>query len=243
MTESNAPVRREFIVKTSQARAFTLFTEGIDRWWPREHHIGTSPLKREVLEPKQGGRWYGLSEDGSECDVGRVLAWEPPGRLLLSWQITADWAFDPSFVTEVEVNFKAVGPKTTAVTFEHRLLERYAERAAEMRQTFDDPKGWQASFEVYARLGSTKAVVIYESSPNVMTLAPTHYPAHKARVDAFAARGELIAVGLFGDPREGSMAILSDRPAAEAFVAEDPFVLNGVVAKYTIKDWNETLLG
>jgi len=88
-----------------------------------------------------------------------------------------------------------------------------------------------------------KAVVFYESAPDVMTKAPLHYPAHKARLDAFQARGDLLGVGLFGDPREGSMAVFRSRGAAEAFVAQDPFVLERVVAKVTIKDWDDTLIG
>jgi uncharacterized protein YciI len=86
-----------------------------------------------------------------------------------------------------------------------------------------------------------KAVLLYHSGPEVMKLAPIHYPAHKARVDAFHARGDMLAVGTWADPREGSMAIFGSRAAAEEFVKEDPFVLNGVVASYEIKDWNETL--
>ena len=84
--------------------------------------------------------------------------------------------------------------------------------------------------------------MFYESSAEVMQLAPLHFAAHKVRLDAFQQRGELLAVGTYADPREGSMAVFSDRLAAQAFVAEDPFVLHGVVAKHTIKDWNETLL-
>lgn len=242
MTFAVPPVTKEFTVKVSQARAFALFTEGIDRWWPREHHIGKSPMKETLIEPKAGGRWYAVCEDGSECDVGRVLAWEPPGRLLLSWQITGDWAFDPNFVTEIEVRFNATGPKTTAVYFEHRNLERYADKASGIRSQLDDQKGWHKTFDDFVRVAEKKAVVFYEASPRVMELVPIHYPAHKARLDAFAARGELLAVGTFGAPGEGSMAVFSDRLAAQAFVKDDPFVLNGVVAKYTIKDWAESLL-
>jgi len=88
-----------------------------------------------------------------------------------------------------------------------------------------------------------KAVVFYEAGPDVMTKAPIHFPAHKTHMDAFAARGELLAIGPFGDPRDGSMAVFTTREAAEAFVRDDPFVLNGVVARHTIKDWREALLG
>jgi uncharacterized protein YciI len=89
---------------------------------------------------------------------------------------------------------------------------------------------------------ANRAVVLYAASPDVLELAPVHFPAHKARLDAFAAAGTLVAVGTFGDPvGQGSMAIFTTREAAEAFVAEDPFVLNGVVASYEIRDWQDAL--
>ena len=87
-----------------------------------------------------------------------------------------------------------------------------------------------------------KAVVLYETALEAMPKIPQLFPAHKARVDEFAARGELLAVGTWADPREGSMAVFRTRDAAERFVKDDPFVLNGVVARYQIKDWNESLL-
>lgn len=236
------PIKRELSVKTSAARAFAIFTDGIDSWWPRQHHIGTSPMKRTLIEPRVGGRWYSISEDGSECDVGRVLTWDPPNRLVLSWNITADWKFDLSFVTEIEVRFTQTAPKETAVSFEHRLLERYGAPAPEMRERMNQPEGWHVAIDNFARVSGNKAVVFYEASPNVMQLAPVHFPAHKARLDAFAARGELIAVGPYLDPRDGSLAVFSDLTAAEAFVAQDPFVLEGVVSKYTLKEWREVLL-
>jgi uncharacterized protein YciI len=83
-------------------------------------------------------------------------------------------------------------------------------------------------------------VVLYASAPDVLSRAPAHFPAHKARLDEFHARGELLLVGTFGDPQEqGSMAIFTTREAAEAFVADDPFVLNGVVRAWEIREWNE----
>ncbi len=135
------PVRKELVVATTAERAFQVFTEGIDRWWPRQHHIGRSPLKREVLEPGVGGRWYGLSEDGTECDVGKVLVWDPPRRLVLAWQITSDWKFDPAFVTEVEVTFTAEGPRTTRLVLEHRDLHRYGLAEPAYRKSIDSPEG------------------------------------------------------------------------------------------------------
>jgi uncharacterized protein YciI len=83
-------------------------------------------------------------------------------------------------------------------------------------------------------------VLFYASAPDVRAKAPAHFPAHKARLDAFHARGDLLLVGTFGDPQEqGSMAVFASRDAAEAFVADDPFVREGVVASWELREWNE----
>ncbi len=87
-----------------------------------------------------------------------------------------------------------------------------------------------------------KYVVLYASADDVAHRAPPHFPAHKARLDTFHACGDLLMVGTFADPQaQGSMAIFRTREAAEEFVAGDPFVLNGVVASYEIRDWHEIL--
>jgi uncharacterized protein YndB with AHSA1/START domain len=144
------PVRREVVVETSQARAFEVFTAGIDRWWPREHHIGKSPLAKSVLEPGVGGRWYTICQDGSECDVGKVLIWDPPRRLVLAWQINAQWQHDPNFLTEVEVQFTAEGPKRTRVELEHRNLERFGQQAEAIRKSIGAATGWGRILESFA---------------------------------------------------------------------------------------------
>ena len=88
-----------------------------------------------------------------------------------------------------------------------------------------------------------KAVVFYESADNVAAKAPPHFPAHRARWKGFADRGELLMIGTFANAqKDGSMAIFTTRAAAEEFVRGDPFVLNGVVRKWTIRDWNEALV-
>jgi uncharacterized protein YndB with AHSA1/START domain len=148
------PVRREVLVETSQIRAFEVFTAGLDRWWPREHHIGKSPMARTVLEPGVGGRWYSVCQDGTECDVGKVLVWDPPQRLVLAWQITAQWQYDPGFVTEVEVVFTAEGPRRTRVQLEHRNLERYGDAAAAFRKSIDAAGGWGRLLESFASTAS-----------------------------------------------------------------------------------------
>lgn len=89
-----------------------------------------------------------------------------------------------------------------------------------------------------------KHVLLYESADDVLARAPTHFAAHEARLDEFHARGTLLMVGTFGDPQaEGSMAIFSTREAAEEFVAGDPFVRNGVVRRWELRDWDEILTG
>jgi uncharacterized protein YndB with AHSA1/START domain len=118
-------------------------------WWPREHHIGKAEMKTAVVEQKVGGRVYEVGVDGSECDWGKVLAWEPPHRFSWTWQLTAAWKYDPEFVTTIEVKFVAEGARRTLVQFEHRDLERYGEAAAAMREQLD--KGWEYMLDVYGK--------------------------------------------------------------------------------------------
>ena len=149
-------VKKQIVVNVGLERAFKVFTAGLDRWWPREHHIGKSPLKRAVLEERVGGRWYSVCDDGSECDVGKVLSWEPPNRLLLAWQITADWQFDAAFVTEVEVTFTALSANQTRVELEHRDLERFGARAPDLRKAIDAPGGWGKIIENFAKVADAE---------------------------------------------------------------------------------------
>ena len=101
-----APVRKSVRVKAAPARAFEIFTAGMKRWWLPAYSINkSSPIADIVVEPRRGGRWFERGQDGSECQWGKVLAWEPPGRLLLTWQITPQWQFDANLVTELEVRF------------------------------------------------------------------------------------------------------------------------------------------
>jgi uncharacterized protein YndB with AHSA1/START domain len=145
-----APVRRAVTVNVPQARAFQVFTEGLGSWWPRSHSIGQSPQKTAVIEPREGGCWYEIGEDGSRCEWGRVLAWEPPARLLLAWQIGGDWRFDPDLVTEVELRFVAEDAERTRVELEHRHLERMGEAAERVREQISSPNGWGKILDLYA---------------------------------------------------------------------------------------------
>jgi hypothetical protein len=150
-----APVRRRLVVKTSQSRAFTVFTADMSRWWPATHSILKSPLKEYIVEPRTGGRWYAVGEDGSTCDTGYVISWQPPQSLVLAWQINAQWQYDPDLVTEVEVKFIAESADTTRVELEHRYLERMGEKAAEARIAVDSPRGWSAITEAFRQCVET----------------------------------------------------------------------------------------
>jgi len=145
-----APVRRSVEVKASVERAFEVFTSGIGSWWPSTHTIGKGKLKTAVIEPCKGGRWYGEDEDGATTEWGKVLVFEPPGRLVLAWQISAEWRYDPDLVTEVELTFTPVAAGLTRVELEHRHLERLGPKHAEMRASIDSPGGWGGMMSLYA---------------------------------------------------------------------------------------------
>jgi uncharacterized protein YndB with AHSA1/START domain len=148
-TITPAPVRKSFSVNATPERAFDVFTAKFDNWWPRTHSTGDSPLKQVVLEPRVKGRWYGRLEDGTEADWGDVLAWDPPGRLVLAWRLGADFRYDPNLLTEIEVIFTQDGARTR-VDFEHRGLERMGEKAAETRIALDSDGGWTGILKLYA---------------------------------------------------------------------------------------------
>lgn len=148
-----APVRKSIHVKVTPAKAFDVFTAGMGRWWLKSHSINASPTRDIVMEPRAGGRWYEIGEDGSECPWGQVLAWEPPSRLLLAWQVGGAWTFDPNLITEVEVRFLPER-SGTRVELEHRNLERFGDQAEAVRATFESPGGWSGLLESFAEIAS-----------------------------------------------------------------------------------------
>jgi uncharacterized protein YndB with AHSA1/START domain len=167
-TRSTLAVRKTIVVNVPQAHAFLVFTEKHGSWWPlASHHIGAQAAQTAILEPRAGGRWYERGVDGSECDWGRVLVWDPPQRLVLSWEIGADWKHDSSLSTEVEVRFIAEGPRTTRVELEHRDLERFGEKAQAMRSAFDSEGGWTGILQLFGAAAGAE-----EISPEAP--CPTH---------------------------------------------------------------------
>jgi hypothetical protein len=150
MIETIEAVRRHVVVGADQRRAFEVFTAEMTTWWPPEHHIGSAPIEEIVIEPREGGRWYTRHEDGTETSTGYVSCWEPYGRLVLVWQVGADWKFDPKLLTTVELRFLAEAPDRTRVELEHRDLEAFGPEAERMRQLFEQPGAWQATLAAYA---------------------------------------------------------------------------------------------
>jgi uncharacterized protein YndB with AHSA1/START domain len=144
-------VRKSIVVNAPQDHVFRTFTERIDTWWPRAHHIGGKEPFTAILEPRAGGRWFERADDGSECNWGRVLAWEPPKRVLLAWEINADWKYQAGLGTEVEVSFHREGPEVTRVVLEHRKLERFGDKAEMMRAMFDGEGAWGDTLAAMAR--------------------------------------------------------------------------------------------
>jgi uncharacterized protein YndB with AHSA1/START domain len=149
---SEAPVRKTITVKASVERAFRVFTEGIDTWWPRTHHIGKSPMTKGIIQGRAGGRCYNEQADGTECDWGQVLVWEPPHRLVIAWQITPAWGYEPDLAkaSEVEVRFSPEPDGSTRVDLEHRHFERHGEGWDAMRTAVDSPMGWGPMLELFA---------------------------------------------------------------------------------------------
>jgi uncharacterized protein YndB with AHSA1/START domain len=149
-----AGVRQEIRVQASAEHAFKVFTGGFATWWPLDsHHIAEQPAETAVLEPRVGGRWFERAADGSQCDWGSVLVWEPPHRLVLAWHIDERWAYDPDpeRAGEIEVRFVAEDETTTLVSLEHRGMERRGAAAeAAIREAISGPGGWPTLLERFA---------------------------------------------------------------------------------------------
>jgi uncharacterized protein YndB with AHSA1/START domain len=158
-TIAPAPVRQEVRVKLAPAAAFDLFANRFDLWWPRDKSAnpGTT-LVEAVLEPQVGGRWYEKGANGTICEWGRVLVWEPARRLVLNWQLGADYRHDPELHTEVEILFQPDG-EGTVVSLEHRNIERFGENWEQMRAGISGGNGWPAILGAFADTANHRRAV------------------------------------------------------------------------------------
>jgi uncharacterized protein YndB with AHSA1/START domain len=144
------PLRLQFTVACPAERAFALWAEETTRWWPHGHSVSGAPGLTVTFEPRAGGRIFERTPDGAEHDWGEVLAWEPPHRVVLVWRLSAEFAFDQTIHTEIEVRFEPQDGASTRVTLEHRGLDAYGDKAAEMRETFGSEGGWNGLLRRFA---------------------------------------------------------------------------------------------
>jgi uncharacterized protein YndB with AHSA1/START domain len=145
--------RAEITVNVPVERAYQVFTDGIDTWWPREHHIGTGKLDKEIVEPRVGGRCFGREVDGTECPWGTVLVWDPPRHFAVAWQINLSWQYEPDLdrSSRVDVTFAADGPDRTTVTVVHSAFERQGAGWESMRESVrSDEGGWPTLMQLFA---------------------------------------------------------------------------------------------
>jgi uncharacterized protein YndB with AHSA1/START domain len=153
-----AVVRKSVRVEAPIERAFSVFVEQMETWWPATHHIGSMPFEAIFVEPRVGGRWYERNVEGAQCDWGTVLKWDPPHRVAFSWHVgpghdSPDWKFDGDMTraSEVEIRFTAEGPGATLVELEHGKLERHGEGFEQLRELFDGPGAWAGILELFAK--------------------------------------------------------------------------------------------
>ena len=142
------------VVEAPVETAFKVFTEDFGRFKPPEHNLLGVDIAETVFEPRVGGHLYDRGVDGSECRWARVLAYEPPRRLLLSWDISPHWQLevDPARASEWEVRFSPEGAERTRVVIEHRHLDRHGEGWEGTRDGVGGQGGWPLYLERYAEL-------------------------------------------------------------------------------------------
>jgi uncharacterized protein YndB with AHSA1/START domain len=156
---STAAVIKTVTVNAPIEHVFNVFTHRFDTWWPRAHHIGKAELQAAIIETHEGGRWYERCVDGSECDWGRVLAYTPPTRIVLSWHLDANWDYvpDPARASRVEVTFHSETATRTRVEFVHSHLDRHGVDWEKLRDGISGPGGWGTLLEGFVRAAEQAA--------------------------------------------------------------------------------------
>jgi uncharacterized protein YndB with AHSA1/START domain len=155
MTQAAAAVvRRQIVVQAPIEQAFAVFTERFGDFKPPEHNLLRVPIAETVFEPKVGGHIYDKGADGSECRWARVLAFDPPDRVVFSWDISPQWTIeaDPDNTSEVEVTFIAEAPDRTRVELEHRHIDRHGPSWPAVSDGVGHDQGWPLYLERYAAL-------------------------------------------------------------------------------------------
>jgi uncharacterized protein YndB with AHSA1/START domain len=145
-------IKTDVVVDAPRERAFRVFTERFDQIKPREHNMLQVDIAESVLESRSGGRVYDRGVDGSECQWGRVLAYEPPARIVFTWDISPHWQIETDLdrASEVEVRFSEETPGRTRVTLEHRHLDRHGDGWQGLREGVAGDQGWPLYLTRYA---------------------------------------------------------------------------------------------
>ena len=154
MTETVTPTYRTSITVAAPAeKAFKVFTEGFDTWWPRSHHIAKVDMAEAIIEPRVDGRWYERGVDGSECVWGQVLAWDPPRHVALSWHLNGQFEYDPdpAKASRVEVTFTQMSDSATEVELVHTNLDRH-DNWAELRSGIAGDGGWPSLMQMFGKV-------------------------------------------------------------------------------------------
>ena len=152
-TVEEAVVRKSIRVQSSIERAFSVFVEQMETWWPPDHHIGGKPFQSIIVEPRVGGRWYERDAEGRDCDWGTVRAWDPPRLVTLSWHLGPDWKFnaDLAKASDVAIRFTSEGPSGTLVELEHSGIERHGDGYEQLRVALDGPDAWARTLVEFAK--------------------------------------------------------------------------------------------
>lgn len=155
-TNDDVVVRRQVTVDTSLERAFNAFVQQFGEFKPKEHNLLGAPIVETRFEPRVGGHIYDRAEDGSECRWARVLAYEPPNRVVFSWDISPRWQLeaDEANASEVEVRFVEEAPGRTRVELEHRHLDRHGPGWEGVRDGVADDGGWPLYLARYAEVAA-----------------------------------------------------------------------------------------
>ena len=151
---SETSVRNSIVVDAPIERAFSVFTDGFGTFKPRDHNLLEVDIAETVFETHVGGNIYDRGVDGSECRWARVLAYEPPNRVVFSWDISPHWQIetDPDRTSEVEVRFTSESPDRTRVELEHRNLDRHGRGWEGVRDGVDSEGGWPLYLQRYEDL-------------------------------------------------------------------------------------------
>ena len=149
---SETSVRNSIVVEAPIETAFSVFTDGFGTFKPREHNMLAVDIAETVFEIQVGGHIYDRGVDGSECRWARVLAYEPPNRVVFSWDISPRWQIesDQDRTSEVEVTFVAEAPERTRVELEHRYLDRHGEGWEGVRDGVHSDQGWPLYLDRFA---------------------------------------------------------------------------------------------